>query len=137
TPPLPTMKCSRRWSSDGGMDQVLATGCTALRWFLGQAAEAEGDVGAAEAEGVGERRLDRHLACLVGHAIEVAGGVGLLEVDGGRRSSPRSRGPRRRFERRGGARARAPRARARRLPRRPRTPRGDGRRDGWLARAPR
>src|SRR5262245_38546333 len=38
----------------------------------------------AEADRVGERHVDLHAAGLVGDVVEVAVGVGLLEVDGGR-----------------------------------------------------
>ena len=40
-------------------------------------------VGAAEAEGVGQRHADRQLAGFVGHVVEIAGVVGVVEVDRG------------------------------------------------------
>src|SRR5438132_79931 len=70
TPPLPATKCSRRSSMAPSM--------------LGGAPEDERDVRAAEAEGVGERGVHLHAPRLVRHVVEVAGGIRLVEVDGGR-----------------------------------------------------
>src|SRR5262245_66574994 len=77
TPPLPTTNCSRRSRSDATVSA--------------EAAEAERHVGPAEAEGVGERRLDLHVTGAVLDVVEVALRIRLLEVDGGRQDAARER----------------------------------------------
>src|SRR5262245_15238406 len=50
---------------------------------LRQRTDDQAAIMAAEAEAVGDGPPDRHLACGIGHVVQVAGGVRRLKVDGG------------------------------------------------------
>src|SRR5262245_60671174 len=85
TPPLPTTNCSRR--SKRGPARRGRAGRGDATTASAEAAEAERHVGPAEAEGVGERRLDLDATGAVLDVVEVAGRIRLLEVDGGRQDA--------------------------------------------------
>src|ERR1700722_16088975 len=55
-----------------------------LKLLFHKTLDEEGGVMAAETEGVAHRRIDAGFPGLVRHIIEVAGRIGVIEVDGGR-----------------------------------------------------
>src|SRR5207249_11704199 len=82
-PRSPRSRVLARSSRRRSLAAMLATTVRSVSRLV--SLEQEGRVGAAEAEGVRERVLDAHGAPLVRHVVEIALGVGMLEVGRRRR----------------------------------------------------